>query len=140
MKGVNVLLGMNSLWTRVEVHSWINHQHAVNYLNRILSEIFVKVKKYFNFLYFALRYRTDHTKNCSLKSNWNHKLLIIESCMKSVQWFSSYNQRNKQTNLVTIFSKIYCFCCYVISQTDRQESIVISHLKSTAYRCKSLSN
>ena len=53
---------------------------------------------------------------------------------KLVQWFSNYNQRNKLTNLVTVFwnftNKIYYFCCFVNQQIDRQIRIVISHLKS----------
>ena len=96
-------------------------------------------------IYFFLRYNTDYKKNCSLKSNWIISCWLWKVTSKSIQWFSSYNQRNKLTKWVIIFwnftNVIYCFCCYIIKPADRpQKCIVISNLKYTVYRNKSLSN
>ena len=81
---------------------------------------------------------------CSLKSNCNHKVLIMEVTSKLIQRFSSYNKRNKLTNWVTMFwnftYNIHCFCCYVNESADSQKCIVISQRKTTAYKNKSLSN
>ena len=44
---------------------------------RILSENSLKLKN--QFLYFASGAILTTEKNCSLKSNWDHKLLIMES-------------------------------------------------------------
>ena len=60
----------------------------------------------------------------------------MEVTSKLIQRLSSYNQRNKLTNFVTIFwyftYNIHCFCCYGIESADSQKCIVISHRKSTA--------
>ena len=64
---------------------------------------------------------------CSLKSNCNHKMLITEFTSKLIQRLSSYNQRNKLTNWVTVFwnftYNIHCFFCYGIESADRQPVI-----------------
>ena len=49
--------------------------------------------------------------------------------------------RNGVTNMEFYkHHQLFLLLCYEISRRDRQESIVISHLKSNAYRNKSLSN
>ena len=81
----------------------------------ILPENSLKVKRS-NFLYFAWgAILTTEDIFCSLKSNCNHKVLIMEVTSKLIQMLSSNNQRNKLTNWVTMFwnftYKIHCFCC-----------------------------
>ena len=73
---------------------------------------------------------------CSLNSNRNHKLLIIESYIDICLWCSIYNQRNRQPNWVTVFWKLTnCFCYYVIKSRDRpQRKYCYQSSKSTAYR------
>ena len=106
--------------------------HPTTWHYGILPENFLKVKKkkYYYFLYFAWgAILTEEVICCSLKSNCNHMVLIMEVTSKLIERLSSYNQRNKLTNWVTVIwnftYNIYCFCCYVIESADSQKCIVI---------------
>ena len=90
----------------------------------ILPENFLTVKKK-NFLYFAWgAILTKEVICCSLKPNCNHMVLIIEVTSKLIERLSSYNQRNKLTNWVTMFwnflYNIHCVCCYGIESANLQ--------------------
>ena len=68
--------------------------------------------------------------------------MLSEVTSKSVQWFSGYKRRKRKRTICQTSEKLQIY--YIIfvmllnQQTDRQESIVISHLKSNTYRNKSL--
>ena len=73
------------LWVCRTFHPTIWHYE-------ILPENFLKVKKK-NSL-FCLRCNIDHRSNFgSLKSNWNHKLLIVEVTSKLIERLSSYKKQ-----------------------------------------------
>ena len=120
--------------------------HPTIWYYGILPENSLMVKKNHNFLYFAWgAILTTEVIFCSLKSNLNDKLLIMEVKSKLIERLSSYNQRNKLTNWVTIFWNfttipIVSVAMLLNQQIDSQKCIVTSHRKSTAYKNKSLSN
>ena len=63
----------------IKFFAFIEHSKPINLTLSDFIEKFSEDKKKFNFLHFARGAILTSEKNCSLKSNWHHKLLIMES-------------------------------------------------------------